>query len=230
MQFNPPESPPQTELEHRKLRTYESLRRRKEAEAAARKEAWAAARAGEDLDLDGGRGGGSAPVAWSVSATDPQTAQARDAASPPPDTTAGGSVKARGRAGASNAARVRNALKAVCLAGVHKQPALLDALAAMQSVERGPEGRNFNFVVLFRSPSSRLYKGLFAYDLSRDELVKVHGGGPKRLGPGAGRDARMRGTFKYSTGRREFEELPTNNLSVMTDGIALALASATKQG
>ncbi len=132
-------------------------------------------------------------------------------------------ARSMSRGGASNAPRVRNALKFVCLAGPNRAADLREALDAMRGEEQLPEGGETNFVVLFRTPAQLLYKGLYAYHVPSGNLRRIHGKGPAVLPPGQQRDARVKAYYKFSTGARQFQIVHTRAMTVSIDGIALSL-------
>lgn len=87
------------------------------------------------------------------------------------------------------------------------------------AVEDGAE----QFVVLFRSPTQQLYKGLYA--VQPDEsgvditLRRVHGLGPLHLPPSL--QARIQQFYKFSTGARTFDTLPVNSITGTTDAVSI---------
>jgi trimeric autotransporter adhesin len=102
------------------------------------------------------------------------------------------------------------------------------------------------FLVLLAAPESLSYKGLYAFDPQTCEAIKIHGSGPSFVtdavlallpsnnpsgGPGSGgavlTSARgssgvsINGCYKYSTGQRRFEALPTLSVGLTTDAITV---------
>jgi len=180
-----------------------------------------------DLDLDefsaadGGGGGRGASRGRGGIARGVSPLQAHGASA-----IGGDFSRSMSRGGASNAPRLRNALKFVCLAGPNRSEDLREALDAMRAVERAPEGAETNFVVLFRTPAQLLYKALYAFHVPSGALRRIHGRGPAQLPPGPQRDKRIKGFYKFSTGARQFQVVPTRAMTVSTDAIALSLAPA----
>jgi hypothetical protein len=123
---------------------------------------------------------------------------------------------------------VRNALRFVSLAGPNRAEDLADALDAMRSAEVGPQGSESTFVVLFRSPSQLLYKGLYVYHVPSSTLTRIHGRGPLVMPPSSERDQRVKAYYKFSTGARQFQVVPTRGMTVSTDGISLSLPPSSK--
>lgn len=141
------------------------------------------------------------------------------------DTTASHGATIRSRVGtASNKARILNALQTVALAGTHRRAELDAALAALSAADSA------SYLILLAAPDALSYRGLYSFDQAGGRTVRIHGSGPADLtavvlaskSEGApDPDFVLTGAFKYSTGQRRFEQLPSTVVGLTTDAISI---------
>eukprot|EP00741_Cyanophora_paradoxa_P003923 tig00000737_g3816.t1 len=213
----------------RRQRQAEEARARREADAARRADALRAkeeeARRREERRPEAGppaagpSGAGRAP---SPAAGRPAGGRPAPAGTPPPmapraekspnprPRPKGPSIEPPLIAGKSNRKLVRNALGFVCLAGAAMQRERDDVLWELEN------NASDHFVILFRNEKGLNFRGLYAYNAEARAVQKVYGSGPPSV------DASMVDRFfKYDSGSKRFDPVPTKQFSVTTDAMML---------
>ncbi|KAI6209304.1 Patronin [Aphelenchoides besseyi] len=72
-----------------------------------------------------------------------------------------------------------------------------------------------HFLLLFRDQRSQ-YRGLYTWDQQSDTIYRIDGAGPKIV-----KEEMMQQMFKYDSGNKHFNHIPTKHLSATIDGFTL---------
>jgi hypothetical protein len=80
------------------------------------------------------------------------------------------------------------------------------------------ESEGNHFVILFRDVNNFSFRGLYSWDSSLDQTLKLYSGcsGPTEIDPRA-----VLVYYKYDSGARTFKEIPTKTFGRSIDAVAI---------
>jgi len=110
----------------------------------------------------------------------------------------------------SNSKVVEKAICWTCLSGVPDRQAQQDAVL---SISENPSAQ---FVILFRDRIACKFRAIYTVDSETGKLSKIFGVGPRTI-----TKDKISKLYKYNSGARSFDELPTSNFSPTVDAIAV---------
>lgn len=121
----------------------------------------------------------------------------------------------------NNRTVVTNALKHVCLTGPVNKTQLENALKVVADVQ----DPNAQFVVLLKDEFTHVFRGLYVTN-GDGNLTRIYGAGPQAVVVGVeGQEPPSHASFiryfKFNTGTKKFEILPSRTMNQMTDALSL---------
>ena len=115
----------------------------------------------------------------------------------------------------SNKLLIENSIKYVCLPGpVNKAPREA-ALRALEATDAASSPKHY--LILLRDHESSKFKSLYTYNPDLDQILKVYGVGPNELTP-----KMISNYYKYNSGGKRLQDMPSRSLSSQIDAITIA--------
>ncbi|KAJ3299477.1 Calmodulin-regulated spectrin-associated protein 1 [Borealophlyctis nickersoniae] len=112
----------------------------------------------------------------------------------------------------SNRQLIRNALVHVCLAGSVNEKVKQEVLEDLA------DSTSSHFLILFRDIENYTFRGLYSYDPTLNQALKVYAG---TQGPDVLEASAITAYYKYDSGARTFRALPTRSLGRSVHAVAI---------
>ena len=110
----------------------------------------------------------------------------------------------------SNKQIVKNAISDVCLAGGPNAAKKIEMLRCLS------DSQSDHFLILFRDIIGCKFRGLYVYSQDTETARRIGGSGPREVTP-----QMLVKLYKYNSGAKEFQEIPTKRISSSIDAVTI---------
>ena len=110
----------------------------------------------------------------------------------------------------SNKQIVKNAISDVCLAGGPNAAKKIEVLKCLR------DSQSDHFLILFRDIIGCKFRGLYVYSQQTESAQRIGGFGPREVTP-----EMIVKLYKYNSGAKEFQEIPTKRVSSSIDAVTI---------